>query len=138
MSALNLNRVCLAGHLTRDPALRKTNGGTPVADLGLAINESYTDKDGKTVPQTCFVDLVAWGRTAAAASEHLRKGDPLLAEGSLVMDQWETPQGEKRSKVRMRAARLHFLGAKRNGTEAARPGQPAPADAPDEDPFPAL
>ena len=122
MSALNLNRICLAGHLTRDPVVRKTNGGTEVADMGLAINEEYTAKDGKTVQQTCFVDFVAWGKTANAAGEHLKKGDPLLVEGSLVTEQWETQQGEKRIRLRVRASRLHFLNGSR------RPGAPtAPA-----------
>jgi single-strand DNA-binding protein len=145
MSAINLNRVCLAGHLTRDPILRKTGGGTPVADLGLAINENYTDKDGKVVQQVCFPDLVAWGKTATAAAEHLRKGDPVLVDGSLVSEQWETQQGEKRNKLRVRVSRVCFLNGKRTapaGNGAGAPPAPGPSAAPapadDADPFTAF
>lgn len=145
MSAINLNRVCLAGHLTRDPVLRKTSGGTAVADLGLAINENYTDKDGKVVQQVCFPDLVAWGKTATAAAEHLRKGDPVLVDGSLVTEQWETQQGEKRSKLRVRVSRVCFLNGKRavpaeNGAGASSASAPATAPVPsdDADPFTAF
>jgi single-strand DNA-binding protein len=136
MSALSMNRVCLAGYLTRDPALRKTNGGTPVADVGLAMNEEYTTKDGKTVQQTCFVDLVLWGKTASASGEFLKKGNPVLVEGRLETDQWETAQGEKRSKLRVRAMRVHFLnGGRRNGPEDGKASAPAPAEASESDPF---
>jgi single-strand DNA-binding protein len=140
MSALSLNRVCVAGHLTRDPAVRKTNGGTAVADLGLAINESYTGRDGQAVQQVHFVDVVAWGRSATAAGEHLRKGDPLLVEGGLSCEQWQTAQGEKRTRLRVRAIRLHFVNGRRNGApataEAPAAEGAAPAEAPAaDDPF---
>ena len=137
MSAISLNRVCVAGHLTRDPVVRKTNGGTAVADLGLAINEGYTGKDGQPVQQTHFVDIVAWGKSASAAGEHLKKGDPVLVEGGLVCDQWQTQQGEKRTRLRVRAIRLHFLNGRRNGgAPAPADAEAAPADAPSgDDPF---
>jgi single-strand DNA-binding protein len=136
MSALNINRVCLAGHLTRDPVLRKTNGGTTVADLGLAINEEYMGKDGAAVQQTCFVDVIVWGKTADAAGVHLKKGDPALIEGSLAFEQWETKQGEKRSRLRVRAQRVHFMNGKRNGSTAENPVAEAPAAAPESNGFP--
>ncbi len=136
MSSLNINRVCLAGHLTRDPVVRKTSGGTPVGDLGLAINEEYTGKDGATVQQTCFVDVVVWGKLAEATGAHLRKGDPALVEGSLAFDQWETQQGEKRSRLRVRANRVHFVNAKRNGAGAEAPSPDASAPATEANGFP--
>jgi single-strand DNA-binding protein len=136
MSALNINRVCLAGHLTRDPVLRKTNGGTTVADLGLAINEEYMGKDGAAVQQTCFVDVIVWGKSADAAGVHLKKGDPALIEGSLAFEQWETKQGEKRSRLRVRAQRVHFMNGKRNGAATESPVPEAPAATPDTNGFP--
>ena len=132
MSSLSINHVCLAGHLTRDPVLRKTNGGTAVADLGLAINDDYTGKDGKIVPQTCFAEIVVWGKSAEASSTYLKKGDPALVEGSLITEQWETPQGDKRSRLRVRAARVHFLKPRENGGSGA--SAPAVA-AEEENPF---
>lgn len=140
MSSLSINRVCLAGHLTRDPVLRKTNGGTAVADLGMAINDDYTGKDGKVVPQTCFADIVVWGKSAEASSTYLKKGDPVLVDGGLVTEQWETPQGEKRSRLRVRAMRVHFLKVRGNGAngngDSGGEGTPAAGAAPDDpDPF---
>jgi single-strand DNA-binding protein len=142
MNSISVNRVCLAGHLTRDPVLRKTSSGTAVVDLGLAINDEYVAKDGKVVPQTCFADIVVWGKSAEASSAYLKKGDPALVEGSLVTEQWETPQKEKRTRLRVRAQRVHFLrtkanGASGNGDGGGSGGAPAAAGAaPDEeDPF---
>jgi len=134
MSSLSINHVCLAGHLTRDPVLRKTNSGTAVAELGLAINDDYTGKDGKVVPQTCFTDIVVWGKSAEASNAYLKKGDPALVEGSLVTDQWETPHGEKRTRLRVRATRVHFLKPRGNGANGHAEGA-ANAAADNDDPF---
>ncbi len=109
--------------------MRKTGSGTAVVDLGLALNDEYTARDGKVVPQTCFADVVVWGKSAEAVNAHLKKGDPALVEGGLVTEQWETPQGQKRNRLRIRATRVHFLkprGNSGNGGDAA----PAPADDP--------
>lgn len=134
MCALSINHVCLAGHLTRDPVLRKTNSGVPVADLGLAINDDYTAKDGKVVEQTCFTDCVVWGKSAEATTQYLKKGDPALVEGRLITEQWETPQGEKRSRLRVRVQRVHFLRQRgSNGAPVSAEG--AADEVLDENPF---
>lgn len=134
------NRVLLMGNLTRNPEIRYTPSGTAVADLGLAVNESFKNKAGETVEQTCFVDVVVWGRQAETASEYLHKGSPVFVEGRLQLDQWESQQGEKRSKLRVRADRVQFLGSPGKGTEyaaapaASAPQAPsAPAPAPEDD-----
>lgn len=136
------NRVLLMGNLTRNPEIRYTPSGTAVADLGLAVNESFKNKAGEMVEQTCFVDVVVWGRQAETASEYLHKGSPVFVEGRLQLDQWESPQGEKRSKLRVRADRVQFLGSPGKGTEPAaapaasvpqEPSVPAPEAADDED-----
>ena len=103
------NRVMLMGNLTRNPELKYTPSGSAVADLGLAVNESFKNKAGETIEQTCFVDVVAWGRQAETAAEYLKKGSPVFVEGRLQFDQWESQQGEKRSKLRVRAERVQFL-----------------------------
>ena len=85
---------------------------------------------GETVEQTCFVDVVVWGRQAETASEYLHKGSPVFVEGRLQLDQWENQQGEKRSKLRVRADRVQFLGSPGKGTEyAAAPADSAPPPA---------
>lgn len=107
----SFNRVMLMGNLTRNPELKYTPSGTAVTDLGLAVNESFKNKAGETVEQTCFIDVVVWGRQAETASEFLTKGSPAFIEGRLQFDQWENQEGEKRSKLRVRAERVQFLSS---------------------------
>jgi len=134
----SLNYVVLAGNLTRDPVVRNTPSGTAVADLGLAVSDKYKNKAGELVETTCFVDIVVWGRQAEFCQQYLHKGSPVLIEGRLQLDQWESKEGEKRSKLRVRADRVQFLNAGQRRPENA----PAPAanhsDAPaDHPPAPA-
>lgn len=125
----NYNRVILAGRLTHDPEVRYTPSGTAVADLGLAISDSYKNKAGEMVEQTCFVDVVVWGRQAETTGEYMHKGSPVLIEGRLQLDQWEDQQGEKRSKLRVRADRVQFLESRRDsGDTAPAYGDTAPPD----------
>ena len=93
---ISYNRVVLMGNLTRDPELRQTPSGRSVADIGLATNESYKNPSGETVEKTCFVDIVAWGKQAEACGQYLTKGRPVLVEGRLQLDQWESKEGEKK------------------------------------------
>ncbi len=106
----SVNRVFLLGNLTRDPALRQTPGGMPVSDLGLAVSETYRNKAGEVVKATCFADVVVWGRQAETCTQYLCKGAPVMVEGRLQLDQWETESGEKRSRMRVKADRVQFLG----------------------------
>jgi single-strand DNA-binding protein len=122
----DLNCVILAGRLTRDPEVRHTATGQAVADLGLAISERYRNKTGEWVERSCFADVVVWGRQAETCGEYLSKGSPVLVEGRLQLDQWENQQGEKRSKLMVRALRVQFL----SGPPA---GRAEPADAPPRD-----
>lgn len=123
-----LNRVFLMGNLTRDPEVRYTPSGTAVGDLGLAVNETYKNKAGETVETTVFVDVEVWARQAETCAEYLHKGSPVFVEGRLKLDQWENQQGEKRSKLRVRAERVQFLGApKRTSDTADAPHDMAPA-----------
>jgi single-strand DNA-binding protein len=83
------------------------------------------------VESVVFVDIVVWGRQAETSAEYLRKGSPVLIEGRLQLDQWQSKEGEKRSKLRVRADRVQFLGAPRRGAATGdAPDQPPPADEP--------
>ena len=133
------NKVILVGNLTRDPEL-KSVGETYVCDIGLACNEKFKKKSGEEVDQTVFVDIVVWGRQAETANEYLTKGSSVLIEGKLQLDQWDTPEGEKRSKMRVRADRVQFLSTKnqetgsRPASVADKPPTPdTPADFDDDD-----
>ena len=106
----SFNKVLIMGRLTRDPELRYTPSNTPVADFGFAMSEVFKNKAGETVEQTCFVDVVVWGRQA----EFLKKGSPAFIEGKLQFEQWETQQGEKRNKLKVRADRVQFLSSNKS------------------------
>lgn len=130
----SVNKVLIAGNLTREPEIRYTPSGTAVCDLGLAINEKFKDKGGDVQEKTVFVDAIAWGRQAETCSEHLLKGSAVLVEGRLQLDQWENQQGEKRQKLRVRADRVHFLGSPKKEGKASAPRQTnGPSVADDED-----
>jgi single-strand DNA-binding protein len=106
----SLNRVFLIGNLTRDPEIRHTPKGTAVGDLAMAINMSYRTAEGAEKEEVCYVDIVVWGRQAEICKDYLSKGSPIFVEGRLQLDQWESNQGEKRSRLRVRAERIQFLG----------------------------
>ncbi len=104
------NRVVLLGNLTRDPELRYIPSGTAVSEIGLAVNERRKNASGEWVDETTFVDITLWGRTAEVASEYLSKGSPVLIEGRLKLDTWETNDGQKRSKLKVVGDRMQMLG----------------------------
>ncbi len=108
---MELNKIYLVGNLTRDPELRYTGGGTAVCDLRLASNRRYRrgGDSGEMVEETCFVDVVVWGRSGENCNQYLRKGNPVLVEGRLKFDQWTSQEGQKRSKHTIVADRVHFF-----------------------------
>jgi len=110
----DLNRVILAGNLTRDPDVRYTPSGKAVADVRMAVNRRYRTQDGETRDETCFVSIVVWGRQAETTGEYLRKGSPALVEGRLQYDEWER-DGQKFNRLRVVAERVQFLGGPRGG-----------------------
>jgi single-strand DNA-binding protein len=121
----NLNRVILAGNLTRDPELTYTPNNTAVCKFGMAINRNWTDKNsGEKREETCFVDLTAFGRSAELINQYMAKGRGLLVEGRLQFRQWTNPEGQKRSKLDVVVDAFQFLGRPPEGGSGAR----APAE----------
>lgn len=104
-----LNKVLLAGHLTRDVELKYTQAGTAIGNFGIAINRKWKDKDGEQKEEVCFVDCNAFARTAEVISEFLVKGSPILIEGRLQFNQWETTDGQKRSTLRVVVESFQFV-----------------------------
>jgi single-strand DNA-binding protein len=105
----SLNSVCLLGHLTRNPEVRYSSNSTPVAALGLAVNNRIKRSDDSWQDDPCFVDVVVFGTQAEACAKYLNKGDPVLLEGRLWYRTWEDQQGNKRSKHEVIAFRVQFL-----------------------------
>src|SRR5438093_327953 len=118
----SLNKVIFLGNLTRDPELRYTPSGTPVATFGLAMNQRSGQGDERR-EEVCFVDIVAFGRQAETASEFLSKGRAALIEGRLRWRSWEGQDGQKRSKHEVIAERIQFMPrAREEGMERTAPG----------------
>ena len=148
----SFNRVILMGNLTRDPQVRYTPGGSAVAEIGMAVNRSWFDKQtNQRKEEVTFVDVTLWGRDAEVAGEYLAKGRPVLIEGRLALDQWDDKAtGQKRSKLKVVVESFQFLSSGKGSDDAApakkpadkpaqrgfkQPGKEAPAMDPDQIPF---
>lgn len=106
---ISLNRVLIAGRLTRKPELRRTSNGVPVTDLLVALNRDFVNGNGERQQEVCFVDVVVWGKTAEASVEYLDCSSQVLVEGRLQLDTWYSREGEKRCKLRVAAERVQFF-----------------------------
>ena len=106
----SVNCVLLLGHLTRDPELRYTPNGAAVAQFSLGITRRWRDAAGALQESPCFVEVVTWGMQAETVAGHLTKGRGVFVEGRLQLDQWETAAGERRSRLKVVAQRVTFLG----------------------------
>jgi single-strand DNA-binding protein len=126
----SFNKVILMGNLTRDPELKTLQSGMRVAKLGLAVSEMWRDKStGEQKEVTCFVDVDVWDKLADLCGQHLSKGRPVLVEGRLKMDEWTTKEGEKRTKLVVRADTIKFVGPAPQRTEG-QTNAPSPSRAP--------
>lgn len=120
----SFNKVILLGNLTRDPEVRYTPKGTAVADLGIAVNRTYTAENGEKREEVTFVDVTFWGRTAENAGQYLKKGRPVFIEGRLQLDSWDDKQsGQKRSKLKVVGELLQFLGGRPGGAADGEPDE---------------
>ena len=103
----DINKVLIAGRLTRDPELKYTSSGRPYCRVGVANTRYYKTQDGERREETTFVDMSLWGGQAEFVGERLRKGRPVLVEGRLRTAEWEDSQtGQKRTKLELNAQRL--------------------------------
>ena len=122
----SLNKVFLMGNLTRDPELRYTPGGSAVCELGLAVNRRFTQGNGEVKDETTFVDIVVWGKQAETAQRYLQKGAGTFVEGRLVYETWtEKDTQKKRSRIRVVAERLQFLGRREDVQGSGPEGMPS-------------
>ncbi len=121
-----LNKVFLIGRLTRDPEIRFLPSGTQVTTFTLAVNRAYKTKDSSDwKEETYFFDVEAFGYLAERLGKQLNKGTQVLIEGQLRQDKWETPSGEKRSKIKIVADKVNMLSTSRTEKQAPTPEEPA-------------
>ena len=122
---VNLNKVFLVGNLTQDPQLRYTPSGTAVTTLRVAVNTPFKDKNGELKSNTCFVNIVVWGRKAEICNQYLQKGRQIFVEGRLQSRTWQNSEGKSRSVIEVRAIRVQFMpkGGKPSEGEAIDLGE---------------
>lgn len=111
----DINRVTLVGRLTRDPELRHLPSGTPVLQLGLAVNGRQKDDAGSWTDKPNFFDVKVFGNQAEMLSQHLAKGRRVGIDGRLDWSSWEAQDGTKRSKVEVVAFQVQFLDSRGEG-----------------------
>ena len=110
---MSFNSVTLLGNLTRDPEVKFLgDSGTAVCDFSVACNERYTNRDGEVVDKPMFMDCVAWNKTGEIIGEHFVKGQQILVNGKLQLDQWEDEERGKQSRHKVNVFSFAFTGSK--------------------------
>ena len=114
--AKSVNKVILVGNLGKDPEVKYTPSGTPVAKFSLATNERFKDKAGEWQDRTEWHNIVAWQRLAEIIGEYVKKGSKIYIEGRLQTSSWEDKQsGEKKYRTEVVASDLVLLGGRGEG-----------------------
>ena len=136
----SVNKAILIGNLGRDPELRFTKDGRPVANFTLATNERWRDKEGNNQERTEWHRIVVWDKAAENCAQYLAKGRSCYVEGRLQTREWEDKDGNKRQTTEVVAQQVTFLGTRGEGggrpADAGAPPPPAPAgDRGDDIPF---
>ena len=137
-----VNKVILVGNLGRDPELRTTPSGQPVATLRLATTRKWRDRDGNRQEQTEWHDVICWGRQAEIAGQYLTKGRQIYVEGRLQTRSWEDKtHGDKRYRTEVVCDNFQMLGSRGGGggdfggggDRYSEPSQSPPAAPADDD-----
>ena len=132
MANFNLNKVVLAGRITKDVELKQTTAGVAEVTFSIAVNRKYAT--GNNQPQTDFFDVTAWRQTAEFISRYFRKGSSICVAGSLQTRSWEDKNGNKRTVVEIVADEAMFVDSKSetdgNNAPPASSAQPSVAPAP--------
>jgi single-strand DNA-binding protein len=117
----SVNKVILVGNLGKDPEIKYTQSGTPVATVSLATNESFKDKSGNWQDRTEWHTLTMWSRLAEIAGEYLKKGSKVYVEGRLQTDSWDDKQsGQKKYMTKIVVGELVMLSGKGEGDGGGR------------------
>lgn len=117
----SLNKVLLIGRLGRDPEMRYTASGQPVANFSIATDETYTSKDGQKVEKTEWHRIVVWGKQAEFCGNYLAKGRLVYIEGKLETRKWQDKEGMERTTTEIRADRVVGLDSRQSEGFAPAP-----------------
>jgi single-strand DNA-binding protein len=121
----SVNKVILIGNLGKDPEIRYTQGGEPIANFSLATSENWTDKSGQKQERTEWHRVEVFGKTAQVVRDYCTKGKQVYLEGSIKYDEWTDKDGIKKYMTKIRisgpGSRLVLLGSRGDG--GARGGE---------------
>jgi len=116
MAGKSVNKVILIGNLGKDPEVKYTPQGTPVAKFSLATNERFKDKEGQWQDRTEWHNITAWARTAEIVGEYVKKGSKVYIEGSLRTHSWDDKtSGQKKYMTEIVVNDLVLLGGRGEG-----------------------
>lgn len=130
------SKITIAGHLGRDPEMRYTPAGVPVTDFSVAIDKSYTNKDGARIERTKWYKVTAWRGLAENCAQYLHKGRAVIVEGEINAEAYLDREGNPVAKLVITADTVKFLPRPTTNDEPAdTPNTPAPANEDDGIPF---
>ena len=137
--AASLNRMQAIGNLGADPELRYTTSGASVCEMRVAVNESWTDKQGQRQESTEWLRVIAWGKLGENCAKYLAKGRPVYLEGRLKTRSWDDKEGNKRQTTEIVATDVQFLqGGSQQPSQPQGGGGPAYEPEPVQDDIPFL
>lgn len=122
-----LNIITIMGRLAKDPELRHTQTGTPVASFRLAVDRDFKDK-GTGDRETDWIDVVAWKNTAEFVSRNFTKGRMAVVSGRLQMRDWSDKDGNKRTSAEVVADKVYFGDSKKDGAPESYPPESLDSD----------
>ena len=106
---MSINRACISGNLTRDPEVRRTQGGMAIMTFGVAVNDRRKNQQtGEWEDYANFIDCTMFGSRAESVANHISKGSKVSVEGKLRWSQWER-DGQKRSKIEVIVDEIEFM-----------------------------
>ena len=138
--ASSVNKVILVGRLGRDPEMKYTPQGVPIAKFSIATDEQWTDKSGEKQRRTEWHNIVAWSKLAEICQKYLVKGKLIYIEGRLQTQSWDDQEGKKHSRTEIRADNMVMLSSAPGGgggeagggsPQPIRESEPAPEPAPE-------
>ncbi len=122
----SVNRVILIGNLTRDPEVRYTQSGKAVANVSIATNESYKNKDtGERVEKPEYHRVTFFDKLAEIVGQYLKKGSKIYLEGKLQTRKWQDKDGQDRYTTEIVGSEMKMLGGKSEGESRAAPAPAA-------------
>ena len=113
-----LNRIVIQGRLCADPELRRTNSGTPVTTVNVAVDRDFKNQDGSR--DTDFIPVVAWKGIGETLAKYFTKGRMIVVEGRLQLRDWTDKDGNKRRTAEIVANNVYFGDAKRDDSAPAQ------------------